>query len=392
MSKKIGIITFYYKNDNYGANLQAYALTKYLNVNGYVAEQICFDNSSCQCTESLKERIVRILTKENIVNKINKKAYEIIKNKIYASKKERFLKQRQERAKKTEHFANVMIPHSKEVYSASTIYKVNDIYDCFITGSDQVWNINMSKPAYFLDFVKGGKEKISYAASMAVDSISEEQKIQIKKWLQDYTAISVREKKSIDILAGLTGVIPEIVVDPTLLLTREEWDKCAASQLVNEDYMFCYFLGNNKKSRELALDYAKKYNLKIVSIPMYNDGYHFYDEDFGDLSLNDVSPEEFISLIKYAKYVFTDSFHCCVFSLIYRKQFFVFNRDEKKSMSSRIDSLMGLFECKKRYVNDISMQNLEYITGLGTLEYKGTYKKVSNLIQKSKEYIEKSVK
>lgn len=392
MSKKIGIITFYYKNDNYGANLQAYALTKYLNVNGYVAEQICFENSSCQCTESLKERIVRILTKENIVNKLNKKVCEIIKNKIYASQKDRFLKQRQERAKKAERFANVMIPHSKEVYSTSTIYKTNDIYDCFITGSDQVWNINMSKPVYFLDFVKGEKEKISYAASMAVDSISKEQKMQIKKWLHDYTAISVREEKAINILAELTEVIPEIVVDPTLLLSREEWDKCAASQLVNEDYMFCYFLGNNKKSRELALDFAKKNNLKTVSIPMFNDGYHFYDESFGDLSLNNVSPEEFISLIKYAKFIFTDSYHCCVFSLIYRKQFFVFNRDEKKSMSSRIESLMELFECKRRYVNDVSMQNFEYITGLGMMEYKEKYEKVSNLIQKSKEFIEKNIK
>ena len=391
MGKKIGIITFYYNNDNYGANLQAYALTKYLCKSGYDAEQICFDNSSYVCKETYKERVSRIIFKEDVFYKVKKKIIVKGKDLLYVNKKKDYLEKCRLRAEKTKHFSRELIPHSKIVYNFDNISNANSMYDIFITGSDQVWNLNMTRSVYFLDFVNDNKVKVSYAASMAMDEITDEQKKQLKEWLHGYHAISVREEKTKELLSNLVDIDPTVVVDPTLLLSAEDWNECSAGKVVENKYIFCYFLGENKVSRRLALEYAKRNGLKVVSIPMFNDGYHFFDDTYGDIVLNDSSPEEFISLIKYAECIFTDSFHCSVFSLIYKKQFYVFNRDAKNTMSSRIESLMKMFGCKNRFIYDITMADLDDLLEVEPIEYRGNNENVSFFIEYSKQFLASSL-
>ena len=288
-----------------------------------------------------------------------------------------------------EHFLNETVPHSKNVYTNEDIQGCTEKYDCFITGSDQVWN--GYNPAYFLDFVPSSKKKVSYSASISRDYLTDEQKEIFKNSLKDYDAVSVREPSSIKLIEDLSPVPVVSTLDPTLLLEREDWDKVSSKRLIEEDYVFCYFLGDYKKTRKIANEFAKKHGLKIACIP-YTAGIVLSDKKFGDYRLIDASPEDFISLIKHAKYIFTDSFHAVVFSHIYGKEFFVFNRDKRALMSGRIKDITSLFACPERYCGTSDKMTLEYIEGLPALDYSRETEEFVNKKRESIEFLENNLK
>ena len=154
------------------------------------------------------------------------------------------------------------------------------------------------------------------------------------------------------------------MVDPTLLLTDEEWDEVVSGKLVDDNYLFCYFLGNDIRLRKLAKKYAKVNKLKIVSIPFANEIFNNVDFNFADIRFYDAGPSEFLSLIKYADCIFTVSFHATVFLLIYKREFFVFNRIEHIGMSSRLYSLAKMFECEERFCDSNKKFSMQYLNGL----------------------------
>lgn len=356
--KKVGILTHYYNGTNYGGTLQAYALCKVLNNNGYYAEQICYLYTPAKQFESVWQKIKR----KGLINVISL-MFSKIKSKFNGSKISRI--------KKLKHnafynFNNNIIPHGEEVYTDQTIAKANALYHAFITGSDQVWN--GYNYAYFLDFVDGEKIRLSYSASLGRNVLTQGQKEQFKKSLKDYKAISLREKEGLELVKDLCPFEPCITVDPVLLLDKEEWDKICAPQMESQEYMFCYFLGLNKKLRKLAKSFAKKKGLKIISIPMAESGTAKMD-DFADTKIADATPEQFISLIKHAKYVFTDSFHAVVFSNIYKKEYFVFNRNKRGEMNDRIFNITRLFNQQQRFCNGKDRETLEYIFNEPNLDY-----------------------
>lgn len=323
--KKIGIITHYYKSKNYGGVLQSYALVKVLESLGYKSEQICFDKKSSVQKEHpiMKLRNLKLLFQPKILrSKISSKQQ--LPSRITA-----YIKFREN------------IPHSEEVYDTNNIHKCVDFYDTYICGSDQVWNLTWYHPEYFLEFAPENKCKLSYAASMPNTNISNTQKELVKKHLESFTDISVREKNTAEFLESLTGRKIEWVLDPTMLLTDKDWDEVCSDRVVDDKYIFCYFLGTDKNYRKQAKNFAKKTNLKIVTLPHMRSFYKV-DVDFGDIDLYDVTPNQFISLIKHAEYVITDSFHAIAFSNIYKTKYFVFNRQDLGEMSSRIRSLVSL--------------------------------------------------
>ena len=152
--------------------------------------------------------------------------------------------------------------------------------------------------------------------------------------------LSVREQKGADLLCELTGQQAKVVVDPTLLLTREQWEKIAKpiDTGVDGPYLFCYFLSNNKMYMEHAKRIAAQWGLKICMLPMIA----------ADFSLPEtikipVGPSEWISLVKNAAFVLTDSFHCTVFSLIFGRNFYTLQRfaeNNVKGQNSRIHQLL----------------------------------------------------
>jgi len=375
--KKVAIITHYYKSLNFGGNLQAYALSKVLCEKGYEAELICYDHNK---TVKIENRTLR----EKIASKGIKVfgiAYKSLKRKILKKIDEKKNNVSIRRAKAFSYFNHNIIPNSGIVYSDENIEDCINNYYYFIAGSDQIWNFASYKPAYFLNFVPKNKKKISYAASFSMDSLTEEQREIVKEHLKDFHAVSIREPSAIKLIEDICPVKPVCVLDPTLLLDKDKWDVVCADKVINEKYVFCYFLGINKKERKLAKKYSKRIGAKLVQIVPYAGA----DMRFGDIKIYDATPEQFISLIKYAEYIFTDSFHAVVFSNIYEKQYFVFNRNKSGAMNSRIKDITKLFNVERRFCDGKDRERMKYLKNLKPIDYSNEN---SELIKKKKESIE----
>ncbi len=373
--KKIGIITHYYKSLNFGGNLQAYALCKCLDKNGFKVEQISFP-ISCKAYGFEKQSYFEKLKKfsfskriDLIFNSINYRIKNYRLDRYKKKNKNKLKKEMDDRYLSFFNFQNFLIPHTKIVFNENSIVNTVNEYDAFITGSDQVWNYTWYSPAYFLDFVPSTKIKISYAASLGLDTLTEKQREIMRNSLKDFTAVSVREEKAVDLIKDLSPVQPVCVLDPTLLLEREDWENIAKEYPIQEKYLFCYFLGDNKKSRNLAKQYAKKTHLKIVTIANVSTIAFLEDKSFGDILLKNVSPEQFLWLVKNAECIFTDSFHAVVFSSIFEKQYFVFNRESNGEMSGRITNITKLFNTESRFCAGKERENFLYIQGLPVIDY-----------------------
>ena len=378
--KKIGILTYYYGNYNYGGLLQAYALTEYLLSNGYDAEQICFippkkDNGNVDFKtrlrwklSALKGKALRLFTKIRYKN---------------------ILRSIEERNRAFLNFTEI-IKHSDKVYDRNTLSETNGIYDIFIAGRDQIWNLLWYSPEYFLSFVDEGKTKVSYAASLPQRELTPEQEKIVKRHLSDFTAVSVRESQAVDLLKTI-DIPSSLTIDPTLLLTRDAWDKVCTERKVKDRYVFCYFLTNNDVERNAAKEFAEKKNLKIVTLPHLT-GMVWEDLEFGDIQLYDISPFDFISLIKHAEYVITDSFHAAVFSNIYEKQYFVFGRKGGEYMNSRITSLLFLFDAGKRFCNTRENNAAEYLLNLEDIDYSVPVPRFQELREHSEQLLRSIVK
>ena len=390
---KVGIITHYYDSTNFGGNLQAYALCTYLNSLGISSEQISLNFRAHPDDTPVSS------TKRTLLQKIfSKRFFPILISKIHR----RFRKMWESRQEKRhgisrrrrdafENFNKAQIPHSERVYDKYTVSECVDDYDAFITGSDQVWNLSYYLGAFFLSFVPSDKKKLSYAASISMKSLSDRQKEIFKKHLSDFSAISVREKSAIDLINDLTDVDVKDVLDPVFLLDSTEWDKAASERIIEGDYVFCYFLGEEKKLRKLAERFAKEKGLRLVTVPHAGGWLKPVDSKFGDIKLYDASPNDFISLIKHAKYVLTDSFHAVVFSHIYQKQFFVFNRSADGSMSSRIIDVTKMLGCEDRYCREKQNLCVEHLSSLPDIDYTESIPEFEAQRQKSIAFLKNSL-
>lgn len=359
--KKIGVITHYYNSKNYGGVLQAYALCRYLNKCGYNAEQIQFDK------ERKNLRHLFGVVYRNVKNLYKKKKYKEIYMEII------------DRNKKFSEFRTEKIPHSEEVYSQKKLKKLAKKYDLFITGSDQVWHPDAVCDAYLLDFDIQNIKKIAYAASIAKETLTEQECVRYQKALEDFQAISVREKNAIDLIQPIVPVTVKWTVDPVFLLRKEEWESLTKGLAYKKPYVFCYFLGNDKDVRNLAEQYTERKNLELKEIAHINGEVCINDLKFDAEHLIDVSPVEFINLIQNAEMILTDSFHAMVFSLIFQKQFVVFERSVPVSMGSRMQSLADLFDVNEHYCNCTQKKKVDYLMNVPIIDYKNGFVKFEKL-------------
>lgn len=227
---------------------------------------------------------------------------------------------------------------------------LNNQYDYFVIGSDQVW---APTPKFykerFLNFASQEK-RISYAASFGVNTLPNNKKNLFKEYLLKMKSISVREEAGAKIVYELIKKDVPVLVDPTMLLLKEEWKNISLKPewyIKENKYLLSYFLGEC----DLRIkDIAYKNNLKIINL---------MDKNILEFYMSRV--EEFIYLIENASLVCTDSFHGTVFSIIMKRPFLVFRRREKNTvdMTSRIDTLLNLFNLKERIViNDEIITNI----------------------------------
>lgn len=378
---KIGIVSHYYQSLNYGGNLQAYALCKVLEKYHVEPEQICLPDRNVKLPW---EQSFGSFSKKQLVGK----ALRRMKRTVRKTATRVFLKGlRQKRRAAFQNFNENIIPHSTAVYSNETVHTADGCYDAFITGSDQVWNLEWYNPAYFLTFVTQ-KPKFSYAASLSLRELTDRERELLQDHLKDYIGISVRERRTTQMLQSALSRPVQWVLDPTLLLSDAQWDEVCSPRLIEEPYLFCFFLGKAKKARNLAKKLAKQRNLKIVTIPHLYGEFEFRDCCFGHIRLEAPAPEAFISLIKHADCVLTDSFHATAFSEIYHREFFVLPRHGGKGKDDRIYSITGLMGHEERYCDTAEKQKISYLRNCPKLDYAETSAAFENMKHSSKQYIE----
>ncbi|BBB90117.1 MAG TPA: polysaccharide pyruvyl transferase family protein [Methylomusa anaerophila] len=214
--------------------------------------------------------------------------------------------------------------------------------DVYITGSDQVWNSNYNgevDPAYFVDFAPQGKPRIAYAASFGRTELGMEEIQPINKLISKYNAISVRENSALKILDRLGRTDGVHVVDPTLLLNRDEWGKLIEKRKINDKYLLIYQLNNNNFMIETAKQIAKEKGLKIVKLALNRRKYAGIDFVF-----NNITPSDFLSLFAFADFVVTDSFHGSAFSINFNKELIVIPPEKYGTRLISLLETMGLPE------------------------------------------------
>lgn len=367
--KKIATITFH-ASYNHGSNLQAYALQEYI-------KKLC--NNNCQYniinlrTNIQKDLYKTCFEKKGIKNRI--------KSIINVDEKENLFK----REEKFESFINNKLQITKEYNSIEQIKKDGLLFDYYISGSDQLWNLQATDFdwANYLEFVEKGK-RVSYAASFGPTKPiwKNEEKERIKKDLSLYDCLSVREQGSFENVKKLIDVEPEINIDPTMLLKKDEWMKIIdVKPLINKDYIFLYNLKGEKEIIKIAKEVSKitKMPIIVTQRTIISEIFYGFEKKF------DAGPLEFLNLILNAKLVLSSSFHGTVFSILFNKPFYAING----ANDFRISTLLEKMNLKNR---TIEIDNIkEKCRKIYDIEFKNANALLNAEREKSEIYLKKAL-
>lgn len=266
----------------------------------------------------------------------------------------------------------------------NTLNDLDSKYDIFLCGSDQIWSPNVTfNPYYYLSFTE--KKKIAYAPSTGTGILPQEFKNRIKPLIECFAKISVREKSGALALSGFIDKPISVTLDPTLLLSAEEWMKVEITPKSQDQYLLCYFLTPNQWYMDYVQEYSRKTGIKIkifFTNPLY--------KNYGDEQLI-AGPGEFIGYIHNAYKVFTDSFHAAAFSIIYRKDFVAFKRFKDGAcldQNARIADLFAELGLESRFVAE---WNLEEMDNMPLLNYETIFEKIENLKTDSINYLKSAL-
>ena len=347
-TKKIGCVIAYTEgHNNYGTSLQGYAMLKKILQLGYDVEVIHYEKRLTM-TQKIKFVVnaIRVGETKSIAARLTVKQV-LRQHPNYALNIA-------ERTKAVNAYkAQKLLPLFHTYVGYDALHKGSLNYNAVIVGSDQVWT-PMSLPNKFFNllFVDDSVRKVAYASSFGVSEIPPFQRTATGEYLDRFYRIGVREQRGKEIVEALSHQKATVVADPTLLLTKEEWQAEIADARPNETepYIFCYFLGTNQEARKAANELKEKTGYKIITI-RHMDEYVPEDEQFGDEAPYNVDPNDFVKYISKAAYVCTDSFHCTVFSILFNRQFMTFYRfatSNKTGRNSRIDSLFNILGLQER--------------------------------------------
>jgi len=339
---KIGILTLHHSNYNYGAVLQTYSIYKIIENLGNESFIINYTPEVYTLRKKLAAKIVALL----------------------GFKFERFRRQYIPR-----------ILHKTQ--NNEDLRKLNDILDGFVVGSDQVWRYREDTSAfykYFFDFVNDDKLKIAYAASFGLHYWEADKKVtkNVQKLITRFNAISVREKSGVEICRQQFGVDCVALLDPTLLLEKKYFHEIAdksSSKLPNKKYL-AYMLLDSSKDQELIFrKVAYKNQLKFIQVG----GKKIYSQK-GFFLFKSVN--RWLKYLKHAEIIITDSFHCTVFSIIFKKQFISIANPHRGI--NRLENLLDLLGLKSQLVQDINNINKSVI------DSEINYEKVEQILTKER--------
>ena len=343
--KKIGIITILRVN-NYGAELQAYALQKKLLDLGNDAEII--DYLFYKHREYIPTKASRPFVRLGIKRKMKEFLFPFIS----------FIKRigvgtiAKRREEKFESFHKNHTKLSRTYHSITELEADNHDYDVYMTGSDQVWNpySNTSLLPYLLHFAPTDKILMSYASSFGVSQLPEDSKPYYAEYLKRFKNISVREESGIQIIKELTDKMACLVLDPTFLLTQKEWAEIAVYPDIKTPYILIYELSSIPYIKKLAEFISVQSGYRIVRICKDS---RIVDQHNNILNVCDAGPQEFIGFFLKASFIITNSFHGTAFSINFQKPFYTVISSRKEN-NSRQESLLKMFELDDRLLSDFN--------------------------------------
>lgn len=344
--KKIGIITIV-RTNNYGAELQAFALQQKLALLGYKTEVIDFlyfkhrNHKRSKGSDPIVKKRFPSRIKEHILYRIVSPLVEMLMPIFHHKTKDRI---RNFRA-----FRENNISFSKTYRSQRELYSAKLNYDIFMVGSDQVWNpfSGTSLSPYFLTFAPKDARKISYGSSFGVSEIDDLYKDKYNQYLNNLDKISVREKQAVKLVRKLSERDSTWVLDPTLLLTKEEWSQFELpSKTTDPQIILLYQLTSSETIVELAQKIHKKTGLPVKRICKRS---FLHKKDPNIENILDVGPAQFLSLYSKAVFVVTNSFHGTAFSVNFTVPFFSVI-SKARNNNSRIESFLELVRLENRIV------------------------------------------
>lgn len=368
MKKKIGTVTWitYY---NFGTFLQAYALQQ-------IVINLGFDSF-----------IISDATIVNQMNRQKKSVYACLEYVLYTIYKKTF--QNNSYAKG---FCRSNILYKQFADSFLTIDRawkdandLNQRYDMFICGSDQIWypSPDIFNPFYYLTFTD--KKKIAYAASVGSNNYPEEFKSKVKSFLESFSSISVREEKGADLLRSFVSKEITVTLDPTLLLSSEQWGNIIQRSASTEPYILCYLLTYNQVYIDYVCSYAKEKKMQLKIFITNKRCLSYADKPLY------VGPKEFLEEIHGAAYFFTDSFHGTIFSIQYRKRFVTFKRfkdTDGKNQNSRLNNLFAILGLEDYFISE---DFLSAIAQLPEIEYNRVHAVLNEKREKSIAFLSKAL-
>lgn len=353
--KKILLVTL--QGDNLGNRLQNYALQETLKKLNY---EVYTPYTEIIEFNSTKKRIKNYI--KYILACLNIEKYKPIRIRLG-------------RIKRFKQFDNQYIDNRIKTNYKEAFKQDWNKYDYAITGSDQVWHKWTDDlyelPFYYLEFVPKEK-RTSYAASFGFDKFNDRDKETHIKGLLEMCSISVREESGAKLIKNTINKDVPVVLDPTLLLSKNEWMKIAKEPIEapKEKYILVYMLGEITKEYRKKLELlSKERNLKIINIFNQDDYKHYL-----------TTPDEFIWYVNNAEIIFTDSFHACVFSIIFHKNFIPLHRVQEgfKDMFGRIETLLSICGLNEK---DLSSSNIK-------IEWTPIDKRLNKRIDESKRYLD----
>lgn len=335
-NKKVAIMTWYtYRN--YGTALQASALYHKIEQMGFEPAMIHHEPKRVVIGSS---KITLLWLLKKVVIK-----YRYLINRDYTSLERETL------------FHDYLKNRVSETVLCRTfpeLYDLNSIYNAFVCGSDQIWAPICYDDKYFLSFVEDTERMVAYAPSIGLTQIDNSLiKNKIASHISRFHHLSVREQQGASLIKDMTGQEARVVLDPTMLLDSNEWDAYAniseTHRIINEEYIICYFLGDADKYKKYVNELSTKLNTAFYIIPVT-----VRQRQSRNIPPFEVGPSEFVSLIRHAKYVCTDSFHGMAFAINYNISFCIFKRfldGDKQNQNSRILNLLQLLKLEERLVD-----------------------------------------
>ncbi len=363
---KLGLLTFH-TAANYGAALQAYAFEKFLKDKGYDCEYINYVNASRAHEYSMTWHIYDCLKR----GKFTSAAAYLAGSPFMTLRKMRFDSFYKRYLRQTE----------KEYHNSKEAEELNDNYDYFVVGSDQVWNpvCNGDDAAFLLDFVKDSKKRISYSPSFGMTEVDDAHKEVFKDNLKKFSNIGVRESVGQKIVRELTGREAMLCLDPVLLLSKEQWEEVMPQKEQKESFIFSY-TNRDSQTRDFFNTGYELQGKKHYVLSRYTKPSDFLNSQVRVKYC--MSPQEFLWVVNTADMVVSASFHCIAMSIILNRQFVVITTgDEGKD--ERLLNLLRTLGLQDRVLR--KGMTVEEVNA--PIDYKKVNERIEQMKKQSVDYI-----